>query len=394
MTEHYDVIVIGSGAGGGTADPRAGPHREARSCCSSAATGCRASRRTGTPSAVWVDKRYANSGKWTDAATGKQFTPKQHYYVGGNTKVYGAILFRFRERDFGEIQHVDGVSPAWPIGYRGPGALVHPGRAALPGARRARRRPDRAARPPTPYPFPAISHEPRIAQLTSDLAGRRAAPVPAAQRHPASTRPRRERSACIRCATCDGYACLINGKADAAGHRVEPALRYPNVTLLTGALVTRLETDSVRPLGDRVVVERDGATERYSADVVVVAGGAINSAALLLRSATTGTRTAWATRPAGRGRNLMLHNNSSLIAFSQDAEPDEVPEDVGHQRLLLRRPGQRLALPARRDADARQERRDADRLRRARTPPTRPSSPGTRWTSGSPPRTCRCPTTG
>ena len=114
---HYDVIVIGSGAGGGTLTHALAP------------TGKRIlllERGDWMPREPenWDSKRGLDrqalcttraSGPTPRPAT--MFTPKQHYYVGGNTKVYGAILFRFRERDFGEIQHVDGVSPAWPINY-------------------------------------------------------------------------------------------------------------------------------------------------------------------------------------------------------------------------------------------------------------------------------------
>ena len=117
MPEHYDVIVIGSGAGGGTLTYTLGTDREARSCCSSGVAGIPRERRTGTRVSVWGDLRYRNAGHWVDQ-NGKEFNPKQHYYVGGNTKVYGAVLFRMRERDFGDVYHVDGVSPAWPIKYR------------------------------------------------------------------------------------------------------------------------------------------------------------------------------------------------------------------------------------------------------------------------------------
>ena len=113
---HFDVIIIGSGAGGGTLLHRLASSGK-RILLLERGDWMPREPENWDSKAVWIDKRYANSGKWTDAATGKKFTPKQHYYVGGNTKVYGAILFRFRERDFGEITHVDGVSPAWPIDY-------------------------------------------------------------------------------------------------------------------------------------------------------------------------------------------------------------------------------------------------------------------------------------
>ena len=258
MTEHYDVIVIGSGAGGGTADPRPRPHRRSGSCSWSAATSCRARRRTGAPRPSGSTSRYRNAGNWTDAATGKQFTPKQHYYVGGNTKVYGAILFRIRERDFGEVHHVDGVSPAWPIGY----ADLEPWytRAEQLYQVHGERGVDPTEPPATrPYPYPGdqprAAHRPAVRRP----GGRRPAPVPAAQRHPASTRPRPWRSACIRCATCDGFPCLINGKADAAGRlrRAGAALPERHAAHRRAASPGWRPTPSGRPVTE-VVVERDG----------------------------------------------------------------------------------------------------------------------------------------
>jgi choline dehydrogenase-like flavoprotein len=324
--DHYDVIVIGSGAGGGTLTHALAP------------TGKRIlllERGDWMPRevdnwdshAVWIEKRYANSGKWLDAQTGKSFTPKQHYYVGGNTKVYGAILFRFRERDFGEIRHVDGVSPAWPIRYEDLApwydraeALyqVHGTRGTDP------------TEPPAgvPYPFPAISHEPRIQQLHEDLraAGLNPFPLPNGILLDESAP---WRSACIRCATCDGYACPTNGKADAAVIAVEPALRHPNVTLLTNSHVTRLETDTSGRSVTDVVVERHGVEERFSADVVVIAAGAINSAALLLQSHSDLHPGGLGNSSGQVGRNLMLHNNSSLIAFSHMPNPTKFQKTLG-----------------------------------------------------------------
>jgi choline dehydrogenase-like flavoprotein len=342
MSDHYDVIVIGSGAGGGTLTHAL------------AGTGKRVlllERGDWMPreieswdsKAVWIDKRYANAGTWTDAETGTQFTPKQHYYVGGNTKVYGAILFRFRERDFDEIQHVDGISPAWPISY----ADLEPWYARAEQLYQVHgERGTDPTEPPAdePYPYPAISHEPRIAQLDQDLraVGLQPFPLPNGILIDEAAP---WRSACIRCATCDGYACITNGKADAAVIAVEPALRHPNVTLRTRALVTRLETDPSGRVVDRVLVERDGEREEYTADVVVVAAGAINSAALLLRSASGQHPDGLGNGSGMVGRHLMMHNNSSLIAFSKMPNPTKFQKTLGINDFYFGDPGSDWPYP-------------------------------------------------
>jgi choline dehydrogenase-like flavoprotein len=325
MSEHYDVIVIGSGAGGGTLTYALAPTGKRILLLERGGFFPREAENWDSK-AVWADLRYRNSGKWTDQ-NGRQFTPKQHYYVGGNTKVYGAILFRLRERDFGEVRHVDGISPAWPIGY----ADLEPfyTRAERLYAVHGQRGTDPTEPPAAvPYPHPPVSDEPRIAQLRTDLASAGLAPfslpvgvlLNEAEPH---------LSACVRCATCDGYGCLVNGKADAHVVAVEPALRYPNVTLRTGALVTRLVTDPGGRTVTAVQVERDGARETYSADVVVVAGGAINSAALLLRSANDAHPAGLGNGSGVVGRHLMMHNNSSLIAFSKIPNPTRFQKTLG-----------------------------------------------------------------
>ena len=326
MTDHYDVIVIGSGAGGGTLTHALAPTGK-RVLLLERGDFLPREIENWDSRSVWLDKRYANAGRWRNLVDGSTFVPKQHYYVGGNTKVYGAILFRFRERDFGEIRHVDGISPAWPIDYAD----------LEPWYTRAERlyqvhgeRGTDPTEPPAdvPYPYPAISHEARIAQLDADLraAGLRPFPLPNGILIDESAP---WRSACIRCPTCDGYACITNGKADAAVIAVEPALRHPNVALLTRALVTRRETDATGRAVERVVVERDGAVEEYSADVVVVAAGAINSAALLLRSASDRHPDGLGNGSGVVGRHLMLHNNSSLIAFSRQPNPTKFQKTLG-----------------------------------------------------------------
>ena len=140
----YDVIVIGSGAGGGTlvapARPVGQAHPAARARRLAAARAAELAARTTCSSTTATSRQ----DTWYDA-DGKPFQPQIHYFVGGATKLYGAALYRLRAEDFGELRHHDGVSPAWPIGYDEMEPYYTRGRAALPGPRRARRGPDRAA---------------------------------------------------------------------------------------------------------------------------------------------------------------------------------------------------------------------------------------------------------
>lgn len=316
-SNHFDVIIIGTGAGGGTLLHRL------------ASTGKRilvlergdfVPRETQNwdSAAVNVDARYNTKETWSDKE-GRALHPHTNYNVGGNTKFYGAALFRLREEDFGEIRHRDGVSPAWPIGYDDLEPYyaqaeelyhVHGNRGEDPT--------DPAST--TPYPYPAVSHEPRIEALSSDFARAGARPfhVPLGIR---LDEARRSRSLCIRCATCDGFPCLVGAKADAHTMCVEPSLARPNVTLLTNAFVARLETDASGRSVTSVRVERDGAEESYSADIVVIAAGAINSAALLLRSATDKHPRGLANSSDVVGRHYMGHVNSVVLAVSKCPNP-------------------------------------------------------------------------
>src|SRR5262249_29579774 len=132
----------------------------------------------------------------------------------------------------------------------------------------------------------------------------------------------RHKSQCIRCDTCDGHPCLLYAKSDAQVVCVDPTLaRYPNATLLTGARVTRLLTSSSGRDVTAVVVEREGVSETYSADVVVVSAGAINSAALLLRSADDRHPRGLANSSDVVGRHYMGHVNSVLLALSKCPNP-------------------------------------------------------------------------
>ena len=315
--KHYDVIIMGTGAGGGTL------------VYSLASTGksililergdyVPREKANWDSRAVNVEGKYQTKEEWRDR-NGKPLHPHTNYYVGGNTKFYGAALFRLRREDFGEIKHFGGISPAWPISYDElePYYLeaerlyhVHGQRGEDPTEPAAS----------GPYPHPAISHEPRIQALSDDFErlGLRPFHTPLGlqidEKNPQSSK-------CIRCDTCDGYPCLIDGKSDAQTLCVDPALRFPNVSLLTNAYVERLETTASGREVSRVVVTRNGATENYSADVVVVSCGAINSAALLLRSANDKHPNGLANSSDIVGRHYMGHVNSVMLAVSKCPNP-------------------------------------------------------------------------
>jgi len=316
-TNHYDVIIIGSGAGGGTLAYRLAPSGK-RILILERGDFVAREKDNWSTRAVNVLGKYQTKEQWLDS-TGKPLHPHTNYNVGGNTKFYGAALFRLRREDFGELQHAGGLSPAWPISYDDLEPYyteaerlyqVHGERGADPTE------PSASA----PYPYPAVSHEPRIQQLHDDLArlGHRPFHVPLGimldEQQPVTSR-------CIRCDTCDGHPCLVHAKSDAEVVCVNPALAYPNVLLLTNACVSRLETTASGREVSSVVVERNGVTERYSADIVVSSCGAINSAALLLRSASERHPRGLANGSDVVGRHYMGHVNSVLMALSKCPNP-------------------------------------------------------------------------
>jgi choline dehydrogenase-like flavoprotein len=136
-------------------------------------------------------------------------------------------------------------------------------------------------------------------------------------------------SACIRCGTCDGFPCLVGAKADAHVTCVKPALAWPNVTLLTGAYVERLETSASGREVQRVIVRHEGGTRIFSAHIVVVSCGAINSAALLLRSANEKHARGLANGSDTVGRFYMCHNNSALLAVSRKVNTTRFQKTLG-----------------------------------------------------------------
>lgn len=170
------------------------------------------------------------------------------------------------------------------------------------------------------YPFPPVSHEPRIQELHDALVEQGYHPfnVPLGIKLNESVP---HESKCIRCDTCDGFPCLVDAKADAEENCVRPALLHPNVTLMTGAEVTRLRTS---PTGREIIgveAEIGGEPHTFSADIVVAACGAINSAALLLRSANDRHPNGLANSSDQVGRNFMKHQNGAILAVTKRPNP-------------------------------------------------------------------------
>jgi choline dehydrogenase-like flavoprotein len=324
-TEHYDVIIIGTGAGGGTLAHRLAPSGK-RILLLERGRYLPREPENWDSNEVFNRDRYLSGELWYDK-DGQPFKPHQQYFVGGNTKFYGAILFRMRQADFGAVRHYGGTSPAWPISYEDLEPyyaqaeelyLVH-GHAG-----------EDPTEPPRsgPFPHPAVSHEPRIQQLSDDFerTGHRPFHLPVGVDLDESDP---EAGRCVRCDRFDGFPCLTDGKADAHVRCVRPALRHENVTLRTRARVQCLQTDASGRTVTGVVVERDGGAETYSADIVVVSCGAANSAALLLRSANDRHPRGLGNSSDVVGRNYMAHINSGVIAVSQTPNTTKFQKTLG-----------------------------------------------------------------
>ena len=329
--DRYDVVIVGTGAGGGTLARHLAPSGKRILLLERGDWLPREPANWDTHS-VFVDNRYVSEDTWYDEH-GKPFQPGIHYFVGGATKVYGASLYRLRAEDFGEIRHHDGISPPWPISYDElePYYTLAEQRYEVHGARG-----EDPTEPPAsaPYPFPAVSHEPRIQQLSDDLekAGHHPFHAPCGIRLDEANMPY---SPCVRCINCDGFPCVLHAKSDAEVLGVRPALEHANVTLVTGAHVLRLETNDAGTAVIGLVVERGGETERFAGDVVVLACGAANTARLLLLSANDRHPNGLANGSDQVGRNYMFHNCRAVLALSREPNPTVFQKTLGLNDFYL-----------------------------------------------------------
>jgi choline dehydrogenase-like flavoprotein len=325
VAEHFDVIIIGTGAGGGTlAHALAGSGKRILLL----ERGDFLPRETGNwdPKTVFVEGKYISKDTWF-GPDGKPFQPQVHYFVGGATKLYGAALYRLRPGDFGELRHVDGLSPAWPLSYDDFEPWYSKAEQLYQVHGNGGEDPTEGHRS-APYPWPAVSHEGRIRQISDDLekGGYHPFHAPCGILLDEADRPR---SNCIRCTWCDGYPCLVHAKSDAEVIAVRPVLGRDNITLETGAEVTRLETDSTGRAITGVVVSRGGEREVYTGDIVALSAGAANSAKILLNSASDGHPQGLANGSDQVGRNYMFHNCKAVVALSKQKNDTVFQKTLG-----------------------------------------------------------------
>ncbi len=347
MSTHYDAIIIGTGAGGGTIARHlalAGKHI----LILERGSFLPQEKLNWSTSAVFLDNRYHTRETWQDK-DGKPLHPQQAYYVGGQTKVYGAAMFRMRAEDFGVIQHKGGISPAWPISYADlepyytqAEELFHVhgdlGTApTVPGGHGSSFDPTEPFHS-KPYPFPAFENEPRMQSIEDAVRklGVHTFPIPLGLKRDAANPVT---SKCVRCDTCDGYPCLLHAKSDSDINCIREIMALPNVTLMTSTRVLRLLTN---PTGTAVteveVLHADSnATARYSAGIFALCAGAVNSAVVLLQSANDKHPRGLANNSSDQvGRNFMYHQADALLAISTNTNTDSYTKTWGTNDFYLK----------------------------------------------------------
>jgi choline dehydrogenase-like flavoprotein len=314
-TTHYDIIIMGSGAGGATLAYALADSGK-KILILERGQPLPVEPQNWDPTAVFVEHRYRTKEKWLDKED-HPFIPNTNYWVGGNTTFYGAALMRMKKRDFEAVDHADGLSPAWPWTYADFAPWyekaeklwrVHGERGIDPN--------DLPDDPP--YPYPPLTDDPGVARLKAHFQakGWHPSPLPlGVNRDEANPTT----SHCVRCTTCGGYPCLLKAKSDARSICLDPIVDLPNVTLLPGHKVRELVTDGTGKIVTSVVTEGDdGTLQTFTGDLFALAAGAANSAAILLRSTSANHPDGLANSSGMVGRNYMFHTTSAVIAVLAD----------------------------------------------------------------------------
>ncbi|MEO5583512.1 MAG: GMC family oxidoreductase [Saprospiraceae bacterium] len=308
----YDIIIIGTGAGGATLAYKLAPSGK-KILILERGEFLPKEIENWNPREVYTKGRYRTNEKWKDKA-GNLFAPFTHYWVGGNTKMYGAALLRLREIDFKAREHFDGISPAWDLLYKdfepwyGEAEhlySVHGIKGTDP------------TEPPssTSFPFPSLPVEESIQEIWTDMekVGLRPSTIPIGVRLP---QDKSDSKGNQHLSLFDGYPDPTEAKADAHVVSIQAALKYENVHILTGRKVEKLITTTDGKRVTSLSTIYNNTEEIYEADTIIVSAGAINSAALLLKSRNQLHPQGLGNSSGLLGKNLMLHNNGTIVAIS------------------------------------------------------------------------------
>ncbi|MBZ9757074.1 GMC family oxidoreductase [Mesorhizobium sp. ESP6-5] len=320
-----DIVIIGSGIGGATI---------ASGLAGSGASILMLERGEPLPAtphardtrSIFVDGHYRPKEMWREAG-GAAFNPGNYYYVGGNSKFFGAVLIRYRKEDFSAMEHFGGVSPAWPFSYD----EFEPWYSRAEQLFRVR---GTLGEDPTepfhsiPYSYKPVPDEAPIARARAELKG--------LGLHPASLPLGVDIGTWLREGRTgwDAFPNTGQGKMDAQTAPLAAALNDPNIKLETGAYVEYLETAPDGKTVSAVHYRQSGELKKLSPKLVILSAGAVNSAVILLRSPSPsngkGGGKGLANRSDQVGRNFMNHNSSAMLAIDPRRRNDAV-----YQKTLM-----------------------------------------------------------
>ena len=302
---HYDIIIVGSGAGGGTL---AGAlTRQGRSVLllERGAAMALSDQNVADVDLLRKDRYHPKDERWF-GPDGDPFAPQTSYSLGGNTKIWGAVLERMREQDFGDLQLQEGVSPAWPFDYAHLAPYydqaetlyrVH-GQAHVDPTEPSRRKDfDHAPRPVVPF----------LEQLREGL-----------QRH--------------GCKPYDLPLSWSESEEDPSGDAQLFGLdnaEQSKLDIRTKAKVLRLHVNPSGREVKRVETDVDGEIWLFSSDLVVLAAGAINTPVILLRSGSERHPRGLSNKSDQVGRNLMNVQLTSILQRSAEANSGRYARSLG-----------------------------------------------------------------
>lgn len=320
----YDVIIIGSGAGGATLAQSLAPSGK-HILILERGEHLPVEPDNWNSTAVFVDKKYRTNEQWTDK-NGDLFTPNTHYWVGGNTSFYGGALMRFRPSDFEEVFHAGGISPAWPISYADMKPWYERAETAWEVHGQRGIDPTDDENDP-PYPFPPLTHDPGVVELKThfEKVGWTPSPLPLGIRR---NDDNPNKSLCVRCSTCGGYPCMKLAKVDARTAALMPLEQASNVTLLAGYKALKLVTDASGERVTSVIASGPNGEEEFVGGLFALAAGAANTAALMLHSASPGHPKGLANGSDQLGRNYMFHATSAIISMAPSRFESAFPKTL------------------------------------------------------------------